>query len=538
FKASSEIKKRGSYKLQVKAKLSSYLLLKEEDRLRLKYLLDIGASEKNTTSTSRATVTHYPYVRCLAFASIFLHNDEICGIAEYLEHSEQCLSSQPQRDLQYRLLPYVKKSNIDIKNDAAKNLDQILGSKVDQSELKDACLYYQPHTKENDRLEIIISTHEQQEYAWKYSHQNLILVNRTFGISRHKLLLFIVMIIDSNNKGIPIFFILFTPPRSNRLTSSEYDSKILEPLFTIFRDKISDNYNKKNQSLATPVIFSPCAAMTDTDIKERKSLSKVWPGIILLLCYFHISQCCKNEINKQLDRGGENKARLMDSSEEMVCNYITKKKESLEYIYKTKNLSENKKILEGGLNFLSYLKKQWGGDLLSSWCLNGRMNAAKALRIPLEKLPTTNNHLEEMNEPNTPIEVSQSNVPTSALTLQKYNIADIDDLNAAAIYQQEIKEFLESTSKCLHELQNNLMFLQNLVKSKHSSAQEHFNCSDQNALLSHLHNVVNLDAFKKAQNLVNNIHKETDHRRLVVSDTGIIPLERKKKQQQKPLYKS
>ncbi|CAG8544736.1 12616_t:CDS:2 [Cetraspora pellucida] len=118
--------------------------------------------------------------------------------------------------------------------------------------------------------------------------------------------------------------------------------------------------------------------------------------------------------------------------------------------------------------------------------------------------------------PNTPIEVSQSNVPTSASTLQKYNIADIDDLNAAAIYQQEIKEFLESTSK----------------------SQEHFNCSDQNALLSHLHNVVNLDAFKKAQNLVNNIHKETDHRRLVVSDTGIIPLERKKKQQQKPLYKS
>ncbi|CAG8544750.1 12617_t:CDS:1 [Cetraspora pellucida] len=292
----------------------------------------------------------------------------------------------------------------------------MLGPKVDQSELKDACLYYQPHTKENNCLEIIISTYEQQEYAWKYGHQNLILVDGTFGISRHKLLLFIVMVIDSNNKGIPISFILFTPPRSNRLTSSGYDSKILERLFTIFRDKISDNYNKKNQSLATPVIFSPRAAMTDTDIKERKSLSKVWPGIILLLCYFHISQCCKNEINKQLGRGGENKvillrqtlkaflksvlneARLMDGSEEMVCNYITKKKESLECIYKAKNLSENKKILEGGLNFLSYLKKQWGGDLLSSWCLNGRMNAAKALGIPLEKLPTMNNHLEGMNE--------------------------------------------------------------------------------------------------------------------------------------------
>ncbi|CAG8732973.1 13971_t:CDS:2, partial [Cetraspora pellucida] len=394
--------------------------------------------EKDITTTSRDTVTQYPY---------------------------------PQHDPLYRLLPYVKKSaknlislnvktpdilaqnariirnvfenrtlignfrtlltamditnikkqmlrnkwNIDIKHDAAKNLDQILGPKADPSELKDACLHYQPHTKDNDRLEIIICTREQQDYVWKYGHQNLILIDGTFGISKHKLLLFIIMIIDDNNKGVPVSFILFTPPRSNRLTSSGYDSKILERLFTIFHDKISDNYNQ-NQSLATSVTFSPCAAMTDADIKERKPLTKVWPGIILLLCYFHISQCCKNEMNKQLGCGGGNKiillqktlktflksvldkAWLMNGSKEMVCNYITKKKESLECIYKAESMSENKKILEGGLNFLSYLKKQWGGDLLSSWCLSGWINAAKALGIPLEKLPTTNNHLEGMNE--------------------------------------------------------------------------------------------------------------------------------------------
>ncbi|CAG8807397.1 19341_t:CDS:2, partial [Gigaspora rosea] len=191
----------------------------------------------------------------------------------------------------------------------------------------------------------------------------------------------------------PISFILFTPPRSNRLTSSGYDSKILERLFTIFRDKISNNYNQ-NQSLATLVTFSPCAVMTDADIKD---------------------QCCKNEINKQLGHDGENKtillrqtlkaflksvlneARLIDGSEEIVRNYITKKKRLLECIYKAESLLENKKVLEGGLNFLSYLKKQWAGDLLSSWCLNGRMNAAKALEIPLEKLPIMNNHLEGMN---------------------------------------------------------------------------------------------------------------------------------------------
>ncbi|CAG8817506.1 3764_t:CDS:1, partial [Gigaspora rosea] len=87
-----------------------------------------------------------------------------------------------------------------------------------------------------------------------------------------------------------------------------YDSRILEKLFTIFHDKISNNYNQI-QLIVNPnfilVTFSPHVAMTDTDIKERKPLLKLWPEIILLLCYFHISQCWKNEIDKQLGQGGK-----------------------------------------------------------------------------------------------------------------------------------------------------------------------------------------------------------------------------------------
>ncbi|CAG8818518.1 8837_t:CDS:2, partial [Cetraspora pellucida] len=117
---------------------------------------------------------------------------------------------------------------------------------------------------------------------------------------------------------------------------------------------------------------------------------------------------------------------------------------------------------------------------------------------------------------NTLIEVSQSNTPTSTSTALKYNIADINNLN----------------------ITNDLIFLQNLVKSKHSLTQEYFNYSDQNTLLSHLHNIVTLDDFKKTQDLVNVIYKETGHHRPVTSDISIILLEQKKKQQQKPSYKS
>ncbi|CAG8752447.1 16312_t:CDS:2 [Racocetra persica] len=181
------------------------------------------------------------------------------------------------------------------------------------------------------------------------------------------------MVIDEDNKGVPIAFILFTPSKHNRLISSGYDSKTLEQLFTIFRDRISDNYNK-NQLLSTSIIFKPLVAMTDTDVKERKPLAKIWPEIILLLCFFHISQCYKNEINKQLDRGGDNKVILLRKTVKMFLKSTLKEAQSID------------------------CNEQMAGDLLYSWCLNGWMKAAEVLGIPLEKLPTTNNHLERMNE--------------------------------------------------------------------------------------------------------------------------------------------
>ncbi|CAG8775615.1 18681_t:CDS:2, partial [Racocetra persica] len=82
-----------------------------------------------------------------------------------------------------------------------------------------------------------------------------------------------------------------------------------------------------------------------------------------------------NEINKQLGRGGENKVILLRQILKSFLKSIIKEAQSI-------NGSE----------------EIWAGDLLYSWCLNGRMKAANALGIPLEKLPTTNNHLEGMNE--------------------------------------------------------------------------------------------------------------------------------------------
>ncbi|CAG8851150.1 28339_t:CDS:1, partial [Racocetra persica] len=66
--------------------------------------------DKVVTSGSRISAARYLYVGCLAFVTISLRNNEVCGAAGYLNHSEQCVTSQPQRDPQYKLLPYVRKS--------------------------------------------------------------------------------------------------------------------------------------------------------------------------------------------------------------------------------------------------------------------------------------------------------------------------------------------------------------------------------------------------------------------------------------------
>ncbi|KAF0555929.1 sugar transporter [Gigaspora margarita] len=196
IKTSKEIKKKGTYKPNIKARLNSYLLLKEKDKVKLSDMLSNNVSEKAVLSTSRVLAAHYPYIGCLAFVTISVRNNEICGIAEYLKNYEHYAT---------------KNWNVNIKHNAAKNLDKFFEPDTNESELKEVCIHYKPCIKEAGYLEIIICTCEQQEYIWKYGHQNLILVNGTFGISKYKLLLFIIMVIDKNNKGVPItlFFLYY-----------------------------------------------------------------------------------------------------------------------------------------------------------------------------------------------------------------------------------------------------------------------------------------------------------------------------------------
>ncbi|KAF8147129.1 hypothetical protein K438DRAFT_1689141, partial [Mycena galopus ATCC 62051] len=160
------------------------------------------------------------------------------------------------------------------------NLDEWLHPKSSQFNptLASAIFHYSPRATKEERLEVCISTDEMKEAAWKYGYQSQIVVDGTFGVCDSRLLLFIVMGIDSDKKGVPLAFLLFSAPTGNQLSSSGYDTDILAKLLKLWRVSLETFRGGK--------CFYVRVAITDTDLKERGALIRVFPGVFLLICKF------------------------------------------------------------------------------------------------------------------------------------------------------------------------------------------------------------------------------------------------------------
>jgi len=426
-----------------------------------------------TKGTHVSTAKH-PFVRCHAFVILTYRNDKLAYFQGYLQHLEACALSGPCRLPSFPLNATVlRMAEGELQNDAStarilalnrnyvdthfngdalvgnervllrskditnilrsmkmtkltintrktvqSNLERLLGENASETNIKTAKIHFKARYHEDDRLELILSTPDQQAAAWKYGHLRWIHLDGTFGVCKHKILLFIFMTVDENNKGIPIAYILFTPPPSNKHTAAGYNTEILTHMFTIFKKRITEI---RIQNINNPDLeeFCPLVAITDTDYKERGALTTVWPGIRLLLCYFHIRQCWANEMTKKLGRDGDSvvirqrqilrthlnmvmeAAYKMEKEPQEVRMHIHLRKEALQ-----QHMVDQKEarvpadvisILNGGIGFLTYIQDTWMGPLLESWCFQGRADAATTLKIPLAKLPTTNNHLEGGN---------------------------------------------------------------------------------------------------------------------------------------------
>lgn len=136
--------------------------------------------------------------------------------------------------------------NLDIRLAVEENVDLMFNPKTaSDDEIKDACIHYSPLTLLSKRLEVIISTERMRDAAWKYGHKKLILIDGTFGISIQKILLFVVLAIDENNKGIPLAMIHFSAPAGNKQTAAGYNSAILEKLLRLWKERLEQMYPGK-----------------------------------------------------------------------------------------------------------------------------------------------------------------------------------------------------------------------------------------------------------------------------------------------------
>lgn len=157
-------------------------------------------------------------------------------------------------------------------------------------EVAKAVFNYSARAEEGDRFQICISTPEMDEAAKKYAHHSQLVLDGTFGVCSSRLLLFIALAVDEENKGVPIAFFLFSAATGAKATHASYNTEILTTLLSAWKIRLVQKFGD----------FEPYSAITDTDTKERGALIRIWVHIILLICKFHLRQCWTNYRKKVL----------------------------------------------------------------------------------------------------------------------------------------------------------------------------------------------------------------------------------------------
>lgn len=239
--------------------------------------------------------------------------------------------------------------------------------------------------------------------AWHYGHKKLLLLDGTFGINSSKSLLFIGMVVNAENKGIPIMFFHFTARKTAAAAHADYDGALLTDLLA--RWKIAMGQNKAGEDFEITVVFN-------NDTRERNALSTVFPNALLLLCRFHMAQAWRNGIKQKLcivPKDPEHQdvqciiakfllalLKDIDKFDDAVAHYNA----HLEYFQELskRTNSSSKKKSQGSLAFLSYFQSYLClCEFWVAWSPAGVRKAAHILGVELDQVPRTTNHLESFN---------------------------------------------------------------------------------------------------------------------------------------------
>ncbi|RDX42278.1 hypothetical protein OH76DRAFT_1305791, partial [Lentinus brumalis] len=251
--------------------------------------------------------------------------------------------------------------------------------------------------------EVCIANEAMQKAAWKYCHTSQLILDGTFGVCDCKMLLFIVMGVDERGHGVLVAFFLFSAPSGNRKTDAGYNTEILEKLLLRWTTAL----NAADFKPSPEVSFTPKVAITDTDLKERNALVRVFPEIWLLICKFHLRQSWQNHRTRVL-KGTSTlhahvRTRLRQLEDELIDSLNHSQGmvaiECERALMTSKVDPQDAQLAAGALEHLTYLSGYWMSESLwRSWSAFGRQEAAHRLGFEVNMVLMTTNHLESFND--------------------------------------------------------------------------------------------------------------------------------------------
>ncbi|KAI0640234.1 hypothetical protein C8Q77DRAFT_1226560 [Trametes polyzona] len=308
---------------------------------------------------------------------------------------------------------YREHFEVDIKTAPEQNVHNWLDpdSKHFKPAIHKAVFNYAARTCDEERLKVCISTSEMRKAAWRYCHGAQLILDGTFGLCDSRVLLWIAMGVDETGTGVPVALFLFSARAGAQATHGSYDTAILIELIKSWRDWLSlpEHLPTMATSGEPGRIFTPAVAMTDTDTKERGALLAVWPSITLLLCRFHVRQCWTNRRGTVLKSlNGPSRSRIESALrvlEEALLDSICHEdavqlisREANAYARVASNSAEDAKAASVVKEYARYLQETWMPvDMWHSWTKKGWMDAAALMKVSLDTILTTTNHLESFN---------------------------------------------------------------------------------------------------------------------------------------------
>ncbi|KAK7026686.1 hypothetical protein VNI00_015559 [Paramarasmius palmivorus] len=386
-------------------------------------ILRIRGYFEHNDACKNASILHYPAVP--------LHTDVFdvaldqlkagCSLTDIQEHNQRMHDSNSYPSLvvdpslksrfRYLLKAYDTRSlyrqfnrlqGIKVSEPAHLNIHAWLDPSSPQynKTLHEAIFYYQARQEKGDRFKACVATPEMKEASWKYAHNSQIILDGTFGICDRKILLFIIMGIDEERKGVPLAFLFFSAPSQNRHTAGGYSREILVELLNQWKVWLGERDGET---------FDVLVAITDTDLKERGALLVVFPGIWLLICKFHLRQSWRNQRNKVLKGNSPLhillKQRLKLLEDSLIATTLLQEAKQLieretRAVMGMKDQDpDNATLYDTALKYLQdYLLGYWTTDALwSSWSQFGRIFASRQLKCDCEGVLPTTNHLESFN---------------------------------------------------------------------------------------------------------------------------------------------